>query len=275
MKLVADSGSTKTDWYLVKNQSLVRHTTQGYNPYYWTTEEMKKSLELELLDNLQANEVQELYFYGAGCSNPLNQDVIFEALAPTFSNAEISLGDDLLAAARSTAGHEAGICCILGTGSNSCVYDGQKIIDKIPSLGYILGDEGAGAYIGRQLIRAYFYRELPPHLAKELELSYNMDKHLIISELLNGKTPNRTLASFALFCAKQQEEPFIKKLIENNFEEFLHRHVLKYANATELPIHFVGSIAFGFRKNLIEVLERHHLTAGNIFKSPFPSLLAY
>lgn len=275
MKLVADSGSTKTDWYLVKNKELITYKTQGYNPYYCTTEEVRKSLNSELLIHLEANKIDELYFYGSGCSNALTQKIILEALASSFSGATINLGDDLLAAARATAGHDAGICCILGTGSNSCCYNGITIVDKIPSLGYILGDEGSGTYIGRYLIKAYFYREMPVYLAQKIEENYNMDKHLIISSLLGKKNPNRILASFALFCSEYVEEPFIQELLKKCFADFLQCHVLKYTNAKLLPVHFVGSIAFGFKEVLVQVLEEHQLTAGNIYKSPFPTLLSY
>ena len=275
MKLVADSGSTKTDWYLVDGNQWTTYTTQGYNPYYCTTAEVQESLEAELLGSLDAQKVGELYFYGAGCSNTATQAIIMGALGPTFSRASISLGDDLLAAARATAGRREGICCILGTGSNSCYYNGQIIADKIPSLGYILGDEGAGTHIGKKLIKAYFYREMPPALATELEASFDMDKHLIISSLLDDKNPNRLLASFALFCSKHQEEAFIQQLVSNCFEAFLNRHVLKYPNAHDLPVHFIGSVAFGFKKLLKELLIEHNLNAGKILQSPFPSLLEY
>lgn len=275
MRLIADSGSTKTDWYLIEGQELLKHTTQGYNPYYCTTEEVKKSLNTELLDKIDASEIQNLYFYGSGCSNDLTQKVIQDALVPLFFNASISLGDDLLAAARSTAGHSKGICCILGTGSNSCLYNGRDIEDKIPSLGYILGDEGAGTFIGRQLVSAYFYREMPSDLAKKMKATYNMDKHVIISSLLNEKNPNRILASYVEFAVQHQTEPFIERLITDCFNTFIVRHILKYSNALELPIHFIGSIAFGFQDILIKALEQHNLTVGNIFKSPFPTLLEY
>jgi N-acetylglucosamine kinase-like BadF-type ATPase len=275
MKLIADSGSTKTDWYLIRDKELLRYNTQGYNPYYCTTEEVKKSLNAELLDKVDANAIQSVYFYGSGCANTLTQKVILDALEPTFVNASISLGDDLLAAARSTAGHEAGICCILGTGSNSCLYNGKEIEDKIPSLGYILGDEGAGTFIGRQLVSAYFYREMPMDLAAKMEKAYNMDKHLIISSLLDEKNPNRILASYALFASQHQAHPFIQELLTACFDGFVGRHILKYPKAKELPIHFIGSIAFGFQEVLNQVLEKHQLKLGKIFKSPFPTLLDY
>lgn len=275
MKLIADSGSTKTDWYLIKDKELLRYSTQGYNPYYCTTEEVKKSLNAELLNKVDARAIQSLYFYGSGCANALTQKVILDALEPTFVHASISLGDDLLAAARATAGHEAGICCILGTGSNSCIYNGKEIEDKIPSLGYILGDEGAGSFLGRQLVSAYFYREMPIDLAAKMEKAYDMDKHLIISSLLDEKNPNRILASYALFASEHQEHPFIQQLLTACFDAFVGRHILKYPNARQLPIHFIGSIAFGFQEVLKQVLEKHELTVGQIFKSPFPTLLEY
>jgi N-acetylglucosamine kinase-like BadF-type ATPase len=275
MKLIADSGSTKTDWYLIKDKGLLRYNTQGYNPYYFTTEEVKKSLETELLTKIDAKLIQSVYFYGSGCANVLTQKVIRDALEPSFVNASIHLGDDLLAAARATAGHEAGICCILGTGSNSCIYDGKEIEDKIPSLGYILGDEGAGAFLGRQLVSAYFYREMPLDLAEKMKKAYDMDKHLIISSLLNEKNPNRILASYALFASDHQEYPFVQELVIACFDAFINRHILKYPNAQELPIHFIGSIAFGFQDLLKQALEKHQLKVGEIYKSPFPTLLEY
>jgi len=275
MKLVADSGSTKTDWYLIGDKEFITYTTQGYNPYYWTTEEVQKSLELELLGSLNAQEIKELYFYGSGCANELTKKVIMDALAPTFSKATIHLGDDLLAAARATAGHEEGICCILGTGANSCYYNGEIIADKIPSLGYILGDEGAGSYIGKKLIKAYFYREMPVDLANKLELVFDMDKHIIISTLLDGKNPNRFLAKFAMFCSDNKKHPFIENLLLDAFEDFLTRHILKYPNAQGLPVHFIGSIAFGFKDLLIKAVGKDKLSVGKVLKSPFPSLLEY
>lgn len=275
MKLIADSGSTKTDWYLVSDKEQLKYSTQGYNPYYCTTEEVKKSLNAELLDKLEASKIQSLYFYGAGCANTLTQKIIRDALEPIFSNALISLGDDLLAAARATAKYEAGICCILGTGSNSCSYNGKEIEDKIPSLGYILGDEGAGTFIGRQLLTAYFYREMPADLIVKMQEAHPMDKHLIVSSLLNEKNPNRILASYALFASNHQEHPFIKQLLEACFDAFIYRHILKYPNAKNVPIHFIGSIAFGFRDVLKEALKKQNLRAGKIYKSPFPTLLEY
>lgn len=275
MKLIADSGSTKTDWYLVDSNQVCVIQTQGYNPYYFTTAEMQQSLEEELLHVLEASQIENLYFYGSGCSNDITQGIVRAALEPAFQQAQIHLGDDLLAAARATAGHEAGICCILGTGTNSCYYNGTTIADKIPSLGYILGDEGAGVYLGKMLVQAYFYREMPEDLSALMGKAFKMDKHVIISTLLDGKNPNRYLAGFALFAVEHREHPFVQQVIAQSFDDFLKRHVLKYPEAQELPVHFVGSVASGFQTELKKRLEHYDLQIGKVLKSPFPDLLDY
>ena len=275
MKLFADSGSTNTVWYLIGPEEVSNFRTQGYNPYYFNSLEIRESIELELEGKFDFMQIKKLSFYGSGCSNDLTSEVIFNALSALFPAASISLGDDLIAAARATAGLDQGICCILGTGSNSCFYDGDVIAYKIPSLGYILGDEGAGSSIGKALISSYFYKEMPPDIALLIESFYPMDKHEIITDLFNGKNPNRFLASFALFCSEHKDHPFVKQLIVDCFDDFLTRHVLKYSNAHSLPVHFVGSIAFGFRNILEETLKKHDLSPGKIIKSPFPDLLSF
>jgi glucosamine kinase len=275
MKLLADSGSTNTVWYLIDAEKVSKFKTQGYNPYYFNSQEVRESIELELEGKFDFMQIKELSFYGSGCANDITGDIILKALSALFPAASISLGDDLIAAARATAGHNKGICCILGTGSNSCFYDGEVIALKIPSLGYILGDEGAGSSIGKALISSYFYKEMPSDLAHLLEAFYPMDKHEIITDLFKHKNPNRFLASFAMFCSEYKDHPFVRQLISECFNVFLTRHVLKYSNASTLPVHFVGSIAFGFRNILTDTLKRHNLSPGEIIKSPFPDLLNF
>ena len=275
MKLVADSGGTKTDWYLVNGTEFTTYTTQGYNPYFCTSSDIQESIEMELLNKLDVQHIKELYFYGAGCSSNQSQQIIMAALSAVFRMSTINVGDDILAASRATAGHNAGICCILGTGSSSCFYDGKIMADKIPSLGYILGDEGSGAHIGKKLIRSFFYRDIPDSLGVAIAACYNMDRHVIITNLISGKYPNRFLASFASFCSEHLEHPFIQNLVAECFDAFLDQQVLKYKNARELPVHFVGSIAFGFKTLLLASLKRKKLLAGKILKSPFPALLEF
>lgn len=278
MKLIADSGSTKTQWYLIDTTHTQSFLTEGYNPYYNSRDYIQQSLESDLIpkiNQLTTSPIQDLHFYGAGCGTLANRNLLQDIFMHLFPSTPIEIGTDLLAAARATAGHQAGICCILGTGTNSCYYDGKKIVDNLPSLGYILGDEGAGAALGKQIIQSYFYREMPLELKNKLEQSFDMNRHHILQEVLQGDTPSRFLASFAQFAVQHQKDTFITQLIEQNFENFITRHLYKYHIHGDLPVHFVGSIAFGFQDILIPLLKKHQLTAGTILKTPFPQLLGY
>ena len=277
MKLVADSGSTKTQWYAINSEAEITLTiqTQGYNPYYYTTIEILKSLKEELLPQLEGESIETLYFYGAGCSSEQNQDMMRKTLGQFFTKASIDIGTDLLAAARATAGHEEGICCILGTGANSCYYDGNQIIDNLPPLGYILGDEGSGASLGKMIIQAYYYREMSEYLAAKLSVFANMDRHHLLEKLFNETMPSRFLASFANFAVENQEDASIQELIARNFDLFIQKHLLKYKKSRALPVHFIGSIAHGFQDILEACLSANELTLGNVYQTPFPTLLEY
>lgn len=275
MRLIADSGSTKTSWYLVDSKVVKIVYSDGYNPYYWTAESIEQNIKETVLPQLNSGTIEQLNFYGAGCANATMKAVLQKALTTCFPNVQLGLEDDLMAAARATAGRNVGICCILGTGANSCYYDGRAVVDKIPALGYVLGDEGAGTYIGRALIQAYFYREMPKDLAEKMTERFDMNRHHIITQVLNGDRPNTYLASFVLFAAEEQQHPFIQQLVHSCLNSFVTRHVLKYASASLVPIHFVGSVAFGFQVLLEEVLVQHNLSVGKILKSPFPALLSY
>lgn len=274
MRLIADSGSTKTKWYCIKDDNINEINTRGYNPYYCNSSQIIASLQSELLPQINPLIINQIYFYGAGCSHIANQIIVIDALSFIFKNAKIEVNTDLLAAARATSVDQAGICCILGTGTNSCYYNGKTIVDNLPSLGYILGDEGSGAALGKALLQAYFYRELPPYLESKIQDFANMDRHYILDKV-NRDMPSRFLASFAVFCATHQQEPCIKEMITSNFEQFIKKHLLKYKKVKELPIHFVGSIAYEFQGILRPLLEKNRLKVGLIIKTPFPQLLDY
>jgi len=273
MKLVADSGSTNTDWYLIEDQTSTHLRTEGYNPYYATPREMIDSIQKELLPQLHGTTVDHIYFYGAGCSHDNNKEIMRNVLSACFGAVEVEVGSDMLAAARATANQQAAICCILGTGTNSCLFDGQKIIDNLPPLGYILGDEGSGAYIGKRLLQAYFYREMPQDLAKKMQASFNLHRHQLLDRLFQTKMPSRFLASFTSLAVKERKHPFVEELLFCSFDTFVQRHLLKYTHVRQLPVHFVGSIAFGFRPILQKALQKHQLQMGTVLQSPFPKLL--
>ena len=276
MILIADCGSTKADWRLIgENGYTEDFNTRGFNPFLHSSDVVRDALKTELLPGLKGSQVAEIYFYGAGCSDPYRCSIIESALTDLFPKALINVDHDLLAAARATCGEEAGISCILGTGSNSCLYDGEVITDNVTNLGHILGDEGSGYHLGKSLAQAYFYRELPSHLHQAFEDFCPLGKREILNEIYNKGKTNVFLSSFAQFIANHKEDPFIEQLIKEAFEIFVLRHVCKYKDYENLPVSFIGSIAFHFQDILLKVLESHFIQAGVIVKKPIERLVAF
>lgn len=270
MILIADSGSTKTDWILDSPKGRCDFQTIGLNPYFVdssrTTEVVKKALE-------GAETVSRVYFYGAGCSNPESCDIIARGIRGVTPNAKIEVEHDLLGAARATCLGKEGIACILGTGSNSCLFDGSRITDNVKALGHVLGDEGSGSYMGKELIRRYYYRELDEDLntalGKELE---GVD---VLDATLKQVHPNRFLASFGEFISTHVDHPQIQDLVLSAFGDFLDRHVFKYEGHQQLPVHFVGGIAFGFSDLLTKACLSRNLKIGTVLKRPIEGLIKY
>jgi len=278
MLLIADSGSTKTSWRLLDAPNPHRDfSTIGYNPHYLSTDEIHKSLNDMLLPQLgfAPQLVKQVYFYGAGCSSERETKTVRGALDRIFPNANNEVDHDLLAAARAGSRNEAGIVCILGTGSNTCSYDGKKIIDSVPSLGFTIGDEGSGSNIGRMLTKAYFYREMPDDLSKKFYEQYQLTKDEYIGSVYKNAMPSRYVAQFSRFCADSREHPFIQKLLRQNFREFLKRHVLKYEQCHKLPIHFIGSVAFHYQDVLTGEMSALDLKPGRFIKNPLDGLTAF
>ncbi len=278
MLLIADSGSTKTSWRLLDAPNPHRDfSTIGYNPHYIPTNEIHKSLSDVLLPQLgfAPQLVKQVYFYGAGCSSDRENKTVRDALNRVFPSADNEVDHDMLAAARAGSRNEPGIVCILGTGSNTCAYDGEKIVDNVPSLGFIIGDEGSGAHIGRILTKAYFYRELPEDLHKKFYKQYELTKNDYIGEVYKEGIPSRYVAQFSRFCADNREHPFIQDLLRQNFREFLVRHVLKYEKCHELPIHYIGSVAFYYRDILEGEMAKLDLNPGRFIKNPLDGLTAF
>jgi glucosamine kinase len=278
MILIADSGSTKTSWRLTKSATdVAKAYTIGYNPDYYSTEEMTESMRKELLSQLlvDTEQVGQIFFYGAGCSRADNIAKVKSALVAHFPAADIFVDHDLLGAARALCFNEPGIACILGTGSNSCLYDGVSVTDNVTSLGFTMGDEGSGGYMGKQLIRAYFYRELPPDLNEAFEERYKMTKSDILNNIYQKPLPNRFVAQFSAFCGEHRKHPFMKQLINQALAEFLDRHVLKYKSEQPAKVHFLGSIAFYFREELEQLVAERGLEMGKIIQEPVDELVKY
>ncbi|MCC9168267.1 BadF/BadG/BcrA/BcrD ATPase family protein [Pontibacter harenae] len=276
MILIADSGSTKTDWRMIDADSMLEQVyTLGFNPMYQEADEIQNVLETTLLPQLINKTPSEIHFYGAGCSSPDRNKRVEDALSHLFPSAVIYVDHDLLAAARAACGQETGIACIAGTGSNTCLYNGKDVVDNVPSLGFLLGDEGSGAYMGKLLISAYLYRELPEELARTLQNRYNLTKNGILEELYGSSMPSRYMASFAKFMHEKRKNPVIHAMIYENFTLLFERHISKYDGFPDLPVNFVGSVAHYFSEELKQVAKKYGVNINRIIGSPSEGLVEY
>ena len=276
MLAIADGGSTKADWrFLESNNNYLSKTTTGFNPNYNSSDQITDILIAELGGEMDISNVSEVFYYGSGSSDEKRKKVLASALSAVFPSARINVFSDMLAAARATCGDEPGIACILGTGSNSTLYDGKHQVDNVTNLGFMLGDEGSGSYIGKELVKAYFYREMPEELTHLLKAKCPNGRKDVLDNVYGGGVPAAYLASFTKVFGGHQEHPFIRNLIKNCFREFIHRHIYKYKDFRSLPIHFVGSIAFHYVNILKEVVEEEGLTLGKVLQKPIDQLLEF
>lgn len=275
MILIADSGATKTDWCFGKdkeNAQIIQ--TQGINPFHQSTEHIDKVLKEELLPQLgSAASISHIHFYGAGCT-PEKSLIVKEALQALFTQAEIQVESDLLGAARSLCGREHGIACILGTGSNSCEYDGEKITANVSPLGYILGDEGSGAALGKRLAGDCLKRQLPEHICRAFLEETKLTPAEIIDKVYRQPQANRFLASLTPFLSRHKEETEIHNLLVGCFCDFFQRNVMQY-NYQYAKVHFTGSIAWYFQEEVREAAEKLNIQTGKFIKSPIHGLIAY
>lgn len=277
MIYLAESGSTKTDAVLLdqQGQEVLRFQHMGFNPYFhssgFITSELHKIPEVKQY----ASQVLQVYFYGAGCSSAHLNAVVREGLQPVFPNAEVQVDHDLKAAAFATYTGEAGITSILGTGSNSVYFDGKKVTPSQAGLGFILGDEGSASSIGKKLLTSYFYKRMPADFRKEFEENYDLAKDHVVRKVYQEEYANVYLAGFAPFAHKHKDHPFFYELIFNCFKDFLRYHVLYFENCRELPIHFVGSVAFHLQDILRDAMHLLDLRIGNIVQKPLDGLIGY
>jgi len=279
MILIADSGSTKTNWRLIDDGNKIhQYSTVGLNPYFCNTKEISNAIRHELVPDLKPetlNHKLQTFFYGAGCSSKDKCKIVELALKENFRNANIEVHHDLLGAARALCGHEEGIAAILGTGSNSCYYDGKKIVENIPALGYILGDEGSGAYMGKKLIRVYLNKELPKELSEKFDKRFQLSKDDILEAVYNKPHPNRVLGSFSKFLSQNLEDPYVVQLIYSAFEDFFDKRICKYAKHKEVKMSCVGSVGFHFSKILKAVASDNGVTINKIIETPIAALTLY
>lgn len=278
MHLIVDSGSTKTDWSFCEKGTEIRTVrTQGINPCHQSRDTIMMIISDELLpdlSNISPSDVEQVFFYGAGCATRTICDDMRSILATYYPNASITVDSDMLGAARALCGHAEGIACVLGTGSNSCLYDGNAITDQVPSLGYILGDEGSSSAIGRQLISDCLKRQLPEEVTTEFMERYHLTNDIIIENVYRKPMANRYMAGFAPFLIEKRHIPEVHKLLVTCFQNFFRRNVMNY-HRPWLPVNFTGSLAATFQTELSEAAESLGLSVGIIMRSPMEGLVTY
>lgn len=275
MILIADSGSTKTDWVLADGKADSRYKTGGFNPYFIGTEAICKTLGADLLPQIGTGIVKKVHFYGAGCSTAENVEIVRSALSRLFPQAEVRVGHDMLAAARALLGNQRGFAAIIGTGSNTCLYNGREIECNIDSLGYLLGDEGSGSYIGKKIVRDFMRGYLPPALESKFVAAYGLKNNEIFDSLYNKEAPNRFLASFCKFAHQNKDHVYIQKLLRQSFLDFFDNLVSRYPGYRNYTFNCVGSVGFIFRDHLEQVAELHRMKVGKLIASPIDELVNY
>ena len=278
MKLLVDSGSTKADWIAIDDNGKVLFTTQtlGLNPEVLDKEEIINRLDDKFDISHNKDKATHLFFYGAGCGTDRMKDFLTLVFQEYFTNANVVVHEDTYAAVYATTPKdEKAIVCILGTGSNCSYFDGKVLHQKVQSLGYIAMDDCSGNRFGRHLIRGYYFGKMPKELAQEFEEEYNVDADYIKQNLYKEPNPNAYLATFAKFLIKHKDTEFCQKFIQEEMECFVENYVEQFENCKEVPVHFIGSIAFYLKEELTEILNKRGITIGNVLRRPIDGLIEY
>lgn len=278
--LIADSGSTKAEWALAgKGKKTKTVFTQGISPYFLNTDQIEEVIRKELLPGFKKAELESItaiYYYGTGCSNPANVKSVKTALGRIFKGVKpIEVTHDLMGIARASCQNEKGIACILGTGSNTCYYNGKSIVKISPGLGYALGDEGSGAYLGKKVIQYYLYGTFDEELRYKFDQKYNTNASEILDNVYKKPFPNRYLASFSMFLSENRDHYMIGNIIEDGLNDFFFTHLCKLGESWKMPIHFVGSVGFAFREVLADLCHAYEFELGKVLKTPMPGLIKY
>jgi glucosamine kinase len=273
--LIADSGATKAEWCLLHNGRKKTLFTQGISPYFLNTDQIADLLRNELAGPLKKYHIENIFYYGTGCSNPANVKSIQKALRTVYPEAKAEVQTDLMAAARAVCGQEKGIACILGTGSNSCYYNGKSIVKNSPGLGYVLGDEASGAYLGKKVIQYYLYDTFDEDLRARFDAKFVTTAAEILDNVYKKPLPNRYLAGFTLFLAENRGHYMIENIIEDGINDFFFQHLCKYAEVWKYPVSFVGSVAHGFKDVIEDLCGSYEFELGVVLKNPMEGLVKY
>jgi len=273
---IADSGSTKTDWRIIDTKSgeIKQLVTKGLNPFHHTPSSIKEELQANLIPQLTSG-VSHIYFYGAGCSSDLKKEELKTIFLEVFGDIFIEINHDLLAAARSTLNKSTGMIAILGTGSSVGFYDGVDVKMPLPSLGYVLGDEGGGVSIGKQILKSYFYKMMPQELRLRFEKRYLMSQEMILDSIYKEALPNRFIASFSQFAFHNREHPFIAGLLVDNFKELFDSIITKIPDHKSLPLALVGSVGYYYSDIIKEVAAAYGIQVSSVIEKPIAGLTLY
>jgi len=277
MILVADSGSSKTDWLLaIPQQETQQFRTAGLNPYFLSEKEIVKVIQDQARDLLAlTNEITEIYFFGAGCSSPDRHEIVSNALSQLFTKAYISVDSDLLGSAYATCGHDKGLCCVLGTGSNISYFDGEDIFEGKHGLGYVLGDEGSGTWFGKILITDFLYGNMPATIHHKFQETYHLDRETVIKNVYQKPGGNSYLASFAKFLSEIRETEYAQNILSNGLVEFIETNIKSYPHYNKYKCNFVGSIAYVFADELNALCKANGVRTGKIIKQPIHDLMDF
>jgi glucosamine kinase len=276
MILIADGGATKTEWCVLSGTDDLRIRTKGISPYFLDSTQITQLLREELMPSLpERNNIHSVYYYGTGCTAPLTAQVLHDALTNLFPASAIEIAYDLVAAAHSLCGKEKGIACILGTGSSSGYYNGHSVEKNIAGLGYVLGDEGSGAYLGKLLAGQYLYDKLDAVLHKKFSVQFSCTYDSLLERIYSSSSANSLLASFSVFLSENRGHPVIENILLKGLGDFFSMHISEYEQCRSVPIHFTGGVAFTYKDVLQKLCKEYSFDYGNVVKEPMDGLVKY
>lgn len=275
IKLIADSGATKTEWQIVNGKKRSSFFTTGISPYHMDKEKIEALLNDELSPKIKKTPFTSINYYGTGCYTRANANIVKRALENVFISNDVNVTHDLMGAAIALCGSSKGFACILGTGSNSCFFNGSKIVENSPGLGYVLGDEGSGTYLGRMVLQHFLYRQFDKDLMDSFADTYGLTKAEILHKVYKEPNANRFLATFSKFLSKYRGHYIIENIIEDGLRDFFDVHLIRYKNHASYPFHFVGSISYHFKDKIKELCSNYGLDLGKIIKQPMEGLVDF
>lgn len=274
MIAIADSGSSKTDWVFISGSETTAIETLGINPFFQETQQIVEGLEAAIPKKFRKN-TEKIFFYGAGCIKGKTDKTVADALISVFAKAKVEVEDDMTGAAKGLLGNKKGIACILGTGANSCYYNGKEITDKVPTLGFILGDEGSGAHLGKLFLNDYFKRAIPTELMNKIDNELKLDMAEVLNSVYKKEYPSRYLAGFSKFIHQHKDHAYLHKLIKQSFTHFFFKNIERYENYQNTTVNFVGSIAFYYKDILQEVAFERNIKVGQLIHKPIEGLKSF